>query len=349
MLTMRRIPILLGWAFLLILPFITTLINEPFYVTLATRLMIFALAASSLNLVLGYGGMISFGHAAFFGAGGYVVGIMAASGIHSAWISWTAAILFAGLLALAIGALSLRTKGVYFIMITLAFAQMLFFLFTSLRAYGGQDGLSMDRQVIGFGLELTNNTTFYYCVLLLLVVSLYLLHRIIHSRFGHVLQAIKVNETRMMAIGYPVYRYKLVGFVIGGAIAGLAGALNANLNTFVSPNALAWSLSGQMMMMVILGGVGRFWGGMVGAFSFLLLETWMEDLIQWLGVGASRIQFDLFGNEITLSGQFGWQLPVGIVLLVIVLIAPQGITGLIAGIWEKPSTPESAHFLKPEN
>jgi branched-chain amino acid transport system permease protein len=220
-------------------------------------------------------------------------------------------------------------------MITLAFAQMLFFLFTSLRAYGGQDGLSMDRQIIGFGLDLENNVVFYYVVLLLLAATLYLLHMIIHSRFGHVLQAIKENETRMAAIGYPVYFYKLVGFAIGGAMAGLAGALNANLNTFVSPNALAWSLSGQMMMMVILGGVGRFWGGMVGAFSFLLLETWMEDLIQFLGVGSGSIHFTLFGHEITLSGQFGWQLPVGIVLLAIVLIAPQGITGLISQWWTK--------------
>jgi branched-chain amino acid transport system permease protein len=172
-------------------------------------------------------------------------------------------------------------------------------------------------------------------VLVLLAAILYLLHRIIHSRFGTVLQAIKENETRMQAIGYPVYTYKLVGFAIGGALAGLAGALNANLNTFVSPNALAWILSGQMMMMVILGGVGRFWGGMVGAFTFLLLETWMEDLIHALNFDKLGLSWTLFGHEFSIYGQIGWQLPVGIVLLVIVLVAPQGITGLLERFTEE--------------
>jgi branched-chain amino acid transport system permease protein len=301
----RRIPVGLIWAVLIALPLFVTRIGEPFYVTLATRLLIFALAASSLNLVLGYGGMVSFGHAAFFGAGGYIVGILGMMDIFSGWISWPLALIVAGLLALIIGAISLRTRGVYFIMITLAFAQMLFFLFVSLRVYGGQDGLSLDRSLLGLGLDLENNVTFYYVVLALLTLTLVLLHRIIHSRFGIVVGAIKENETRMMALGYSVFRYKLLAFAIGGALAGLAGALNANLNTFISPNALAWPLSGQMIMMVIVGGVGRFWGGMVGAIVFLLLETILS-------------RYTIY-----------WQLGVGVVLLVIVLNAPQGIVGLV--------------------
>lgn len=312
---MRRLAFTLFWATLLALPFITEFIGfitngefgGSFYVTLFTRLLIFALAASSLNFVLGYGGMVSFGHTAFYGIGGYVVGIFATMNITSAWLSWPAAIGIAFVLALIIGAISLRTQGVYFIMITLAFAQMIFYLFVSLRVIGGADGLRIaDRSLLGFGLDLENNTTFYYVVLALLAISLYILHRLINSRFGAVVQAIKENETRMMAIGYPVYRYKLLAFAIGGAMAGLAGALNANLSTFVSPNTLAWHLSGQMMVMVILGGVGRFWGGTVGAIIFLLLETILKP-------------FTIY-----------WQLGLGIILLIIVLLAPQGITGLIS-------------------
>jgi branched-chain amino acid transport system permease protein len=280
-------------------------IDEPFYITLLTRLLIFALAASSLNLILGYGGMVSFGHAAFFGVGGYVIGILAQNGVFSVWVGWPLALVVTALLGLVIGAISLRTRSVYFIMITLAFAQMLFFLFNSLRAYGGQDGISFDRSVIGVGIDLTDGTVFYYVVLVLMLSSLYLIYRVIHSRFGHVLQSIKANESRMAAIGYPVYRYKLVGFVIGAALAGLAGVLNANLNTFISPNSLAWPLSGQMMMMVILGGVGRFWGGTIGAFAFILIETVLE------------------------SYTIYWQFGLGVALLLIVLMAPGGISGLV--------------------
>lgn len=306
---------------LLIFPMLASAIGEPFYTTLLTRLLIFALAASSLNLILGYGGMVSFGHAAFFGVGGYVIGILAQSDILSAWVGWPLAIVVTSLLAVVIGAISLRTRDVYFIMITLAFAQMLFFLFNSLRQYGGQDGISFDRSLIGLGINLEDNTTFYYVVLIAVLGSLYCLYRIIHSRFGHVLQSIKANETRMTAIGYPTYRYKLVGFMIGGAFAGLAGVLNANLNTFISPNALAWTLSGQMMMMVILGGVGRFWGGTLGAFAFILIETVLE------------------------SYTIYWQFGLGLLLLLIVLIAPQGIGGLIESAVAQLRQPAS----KPKN
>jgi branched-chain amino acid transport system permease protein len=283
------------------LALVPALAANNFTMTLFTRLLIFALAASSLNLVLGYGGMVSFGHAAYFGVGGYVIGILTVSGIASPFITWTLAVVVCALLAAVIGAISLRTQGVYFIMITLAFAQMLFFVFVSLRQFGGADGLPIRPPD-----PLRDGRTLYYITLITLGICLFLLWRIKESRFGRTVQAIKENETRMMALGYPVFRYQLVCFIIGGALAGLAGVLNANLNSFISPNALAWSQSGQFMMMVILGGVGRFWGGTLGAVVFIMLETWLGGLT------------------------IHWQLGVGAALLMIVLFAPGGLVGLMS-------------------
>jgi branched-chain amino acid transport system permease protein len=277
-----------GALLLLLFPVVATALDRPFYITLVTRMLILGLAASSLNLILGYGGLVSFGHAAFFGVGGYVVGILAMNGLQSAWIGWPLAVVVTAFLGLLIGAVSLRTRGVYFIMITLAFAQMLFFLFTSLRVWGGQDGIRIDRSTVGLGLELADNTTFYYVVLALLALALFLLYRLIDARFGHALRSIKINEARMAAIGYPVYRITLVAFTIAAGLAGLAGALNANLNSFISPASLSWPLSGQLLMMVILGGVGHFWAGVIGAAVFILLETVLASYtIYWqFGLGA---------------------------------------------------------------
>jgi branched-chain amino acid transport system permease protein len=288
-------------------------IDQGFYISFATRILIYAMAAASLNLVLGYGGMVSFGHAAFFGAGAYIVGILAVEGITSVWLVWPAAIAVAALAALVIGAISLRTRGVYFIMITLAFAQMMYYIFISMKAYGGDDGLPLAaRSTPGFGVSLSNDFVWYYLVLALLAAVLYLLHRLVHARFGRVIEAIRENETRATAIGYPVYRYKLVCFVISGAIAGLAGALIANQTSYVGPALLHWVQSGTLMVMVILGGVGRFWGGPVGAAVLLLLE-------------------ELFSGS-PLLGPFAlhWQLPVGAILLAVVLFAPRGIAGAFA-------------------
>ena len=296
----------------LIFPLVMHALDQHFYIAFATRVLIYAMAAASLNLVLGYGGMVSFGHAAFFGAGAYVVGIFAAEGVRSLWIAWPAAILVAALAALLIGAISLRTRGVYFIMITLAFAQMMYYVFVSMKAYGGDDGLSMPGRSTGLGLELRNDFVWYYLVLGLLMIVLYLLHRLLGSRFGRVIEAIRENETRATAIGYPVYRYQLLCFVISGAIAGLAGALIANQTSYVGPALLHWVQSGTLMIMVILGGVGRFWGGPIGAVVLLTLEETLSGS-EWLGAYALH-----------------WQLPVGVILLAIVLFAPQGIAGLIA-------------------
>ena len=283
--------------------------DQDFYISFATRILIYAMAAASLNLVLGYGGMVSFGHAAFFGAGAYIVGILTFEGITSLWITWPTAIAVAALSALVIGALSLRTRGVYFIMITLAFAQMMYYVFVSLKAYGGDDGLSLPSRSTGLGVSLSNDFAWYYLVLALLGIILFLLHRLLGSRFGRVIEAIRENETRATAIGFPVYRYKLLCFVISGAIAGLAGALIANQTSYVGPALLHWVQSGTLMIMVILGGVGRFWGGPVGAAVLLALE-------------------ELFSGS-ALLGPYSlhWQLPVGLILLAVVLFAPQGIAG----------------------
>jgi branched-chain amino acid transport system permease protein len=297
----------------LIFPWAMHALGQDFYISFAARILIYAMAAASLNLVLGYGGMVSFGHAAFFGAGAYMVGILAAEGITSLWISWPIAIAVAALAALVVGAISLRTRGVYFIMITLAFAQMMYYVFVSLKAYGGDDGLSMPgRSTTGFGVSLSNDFVWYYLVLGLLAAVLYLLHRLIHSRFGRVIEAIRENEIRATAIGYPIYRYQLVCFVISGAIAGLAGALIANQTSYAGPSLLHWVQSGTLMIMVILGGVGRFWGGPVGAAVLLILEEVFS------------------GTPILGAYSLHWQLPVGLILLAVVLWAPRGIAGAFA-------------------
>ena len=293
-------------ALLVVFPFIASATGTDFYVSLASRILIFALAATSLNLILGFGGMVSFGHAAFVGLGAYAVAIFMQAGIASAWVVWPLAMLVSAGFALAIGAISLRTQGVYFIMITLAFAQMLFYLVTSLKVYGGEDGLSMaGRSNLGFGLDLANERVFYYVTLSIVVVALVAVARLLNARFGHVLQAIHENEVRMTAIGFPVFRYKLVAFTLAGAMAGLAGALLANLGGFVSPALMQWSQSGMLMIMVILGGVGYLYGGVMGAVFFLLLE------------------------ELLTHFTIHWQLGLGAVLLLVVLMAPNGLASLI--------------------
>ena len=290
------------------LPWLTHGLGDSFYLTLASRVLIFAMAATSLNFILGFGGMVSFGHAAFVGAGAYTVAVLTQSGISDAWVLWPAAMLVSAVLAALIGAVSLRTQGVYFIMITLAFAQMLYYLVVSLKTYGGDDGLTLaTRTQIGWGLDLANEQTFYAvtCVCMALVMAV--LARVLNSRFGHVLQGIRDNEVRMQALGYAVYRYKWVAFVMAGALAGLSGALLANLGGFVSPSIMQWSQSGMLLMMVILGGVGHVWGGVWGAVVFLLLE------------------------EVLSSFTIHWQLGLGALLLTVVLVAPKGL----AALWQR--------------
>jgi branched-chain amino acid transport system permease protein len=311
-------PLSRGWTAALValavaFPLLAGHYEQEFYIGVASRLLIFALAATSLNLILGFGGMVSMGHAAFLGGGAYTVGVLMHHGFMSAWVSWPAAVIIGGLLAFFIGIISLRTRGVYFIMITLAFAQMVYYIFVGLKEYGGEDGLSMPGRSSTGAVDLSSDTGFYYVVLAVVAACLFLTYRLVNSHFGRVLQAVKENEERMEAIGHPVFRYKLTCFVIAGAMASLAGALLANQNMMVSPSLLHWTQSGHLMVMVILGGTGYFYGGILGAFVMLMLE------------------------EVLTSYTIHWQIIVGAVLLGVVLMLPNGLGSLIQRINKRGS------------
>lgn len=289
---------------LAVFPLVMKEFGADFYISLGARVLILALAASALNLALGYGGMVSLGHAAFLGAGAYTVAWLAGQGITQAWIAAPAAVLVAAGAAFLIGAISLRTKGVYFIMITLAFAQLFYYLAISLPAFGGDDGMQLMERSKTPGLKLENDLSFYYFVLFTAGLAFVLLYRLVSSRFGRAMVAIRENERRMAAIGYPVYRLKLMAFTLSGGLAGLAGSLLANLSMGVTPHTLTWHQSGILMVMVILGGSGYFWGGITGAAIFLLLE------------------------EVISTHTEHWNLVLGALLLFIVMVAPNGVMSL---------------------
>jgi branched-chain amino acid transport system permease protein len=298
-----------GLALLIALPALIALADQPFYLTLVTRILVFAIAALSLDLILGYGAMVSFGHAAYLGIGAYAVGIFAFYGVNAAWIQWPAAILGSAAVAALVGLVSLRTSGVYFIMITLAFAQMLYFLAISLKLYGGDDGLTIDRRSqLGGPIDLSSNTTLYYVALALLLGFLYFGRRLVASRFGRVIRGAKSNQRRMRALGFPLLRYRLAAFAIAGTMCGVAGVLLANLTNFASPAYMHWTRSGELMVMVILGGMGSLIGPIFGAFALLLLE------------------------EVLSSYTEHWQLYLGPILILIVLFARRGIYGLLGPV-----------------
>jgi branched-chain amino acid transport system permease protein len=257
---------------LIALPPVTLALGQPFYVDLVRRIMIFALAAVSLNLILGYGGMVSFGHAAYLGIGGYAVGILGFYGLANGWLHFGVAIAASALVALVIGAVSIRASGIYFIMITLAFTQMLYYLGLSAAVFGGDDGMRLRSRSRFPLVDLGDSLQFYYLVLALLAAAVYLIHRIVNSRFGMVLRAAKSNEARSCAIGFSPYAYRLVAFTIAGAMGGLAGALLANHTNYLTPDFMHWTRSGEIMFMVILGGMGTAAGPVAGAFALLLLE-----------------------------------------------------------------------------
>ena len=227
-----------------LVPVYAALTDNTFVMTLFTRVIILAIAALSLNLIMGFGGMVSFGHAAYLGIGGYAVGILSKEGIDSGFVQWPVAIGASALFALVVGTLSLRTRGVYFIMITLAFAQMVYYIAIGLDRYGGDDGLTIYHQSQFGGLvNLNNKTVFYYLCLVLLLAGIYAVWRIVNSRFGLVIRGARSNEGRMRAIGFPTFRYKLTCFVIAGAMCGLAGALLANHTNYISPAIMEWTRS----------------------------------------------------------------------------------------------------------
>jgi branched-chain amino acid transport system permease protein len=308
-LTVRNIAVIALMAALALLPVYVGLGGNAFLLTLFTRIVILGLAAVSLNLILGYGGMMSFGHAAYLGIGGYAVGILAHEGITSGFVQWPVALAASALFALVIGALSLRTRGVYFIMITLAFAQMAYYVVAGLARYGGDDGLTIYKRSQFFApLNLSNKVQFYYVCLTLLFASIYLVHRLVNSRFGMVVQGSRSNDSRMRAIGFPTYRYRLVCFVIAGTLCGLAGALIANNTDFVSPAMMYWTRSGDLIIMAVLGGMGSVAGPLIGAVALLVLEEALSGITEY------------------------WQIILGPLLLLVVLFARGGIDGLLSKI-----------------
>jgi len=276
-------------------------------------------------LILGYGGMVSFGHAVYLGIGGYAVGILAQEGVSSGFVQWPIAILVSALFALLVGALSLRTRGVYFIMITLAFAQLVYYFGVGLDRYGGDDGLTIRARSQFAGLlNLSDRTQFYYLCLVLLVITIYLVARLVNSRFGMVIQGARSNDRRMRAIGFPTFRYRLTAFVIAGAICGLAGALLANHTGFISPATMHWTRSGDLIVMVVLGGMASSFGPLIGAVALLSLEEALPVLIR---VSASPV----FGDAAVRMAEY-WQIVLGPLFLLVVLFARGGIDGLLAGV-----------------
>ena len=305
----RRIVIAGLLIVLALLPIYAGITGNYFVLTLFIRIIILALAATSLNLIMGYGGMVSFGHAAYLGVGAYVVGIIAHEGIFSGFVQWPLALLASALFALVIGTLSLRTRGVYFIMITLAFAQMLYYLAVSLDRYGGDDGMTIYRRSQFAGLvDISSKTVFYYVCLVLLIGTIYLVWRLMNSRFGMVIQGARSNDRRMQAIGFPTYRYKLICFVIAGTICGLAGALLVNHTDFISPAVMHWTRSGDLIVMAVLGGMGTVFGPVIGAVALLVLEEVLSGVTEY------------------------WQIIIGPIFLLIVLFARGGIDGLLMSL-----------------
>lgn len=300
--------LLAGLLLLVSLPFLA----DTFYVQFATKVLIMAIFAMSLNLLVGYTGLVSLGHAAFFGVAGYILALTTPQyEAASFWLSLALSVCGVALLALLIGAFVLRTAGIYFIMVTLAFAQMLYYLFHDTGIAGGSDGIYIYvrpvADIAGWRpFDLDNVLHLYFMVLVLFACVMILLRTIMRSPFGHVLSGIRVNEHRMRALGFATFRYKLVCFVIAGALAGLAGYLSALQFGVVNPNMLGWHLSGSALMMVILGGMGTLTGPVLGAAAIMALELGFQSVTKH------------------------WQLLMGTVIVLVALMMPRGLVGLVA-------------------
>ena len=302
----RAIAGALAFALLAAAPPLTAWLDQPFYLDLATRIVILAIAAASLNLILGYGGMISFGHSAYLGLGAYAVGIPAYYGEYSAAVQLPIALGASALFAFVTGLVSLRTRGVYFIMITLAFAQMVYFAFVSIEEYGGDDGLVIElRSETGGLVDLEDNTALYYAAFAGLVLVTYFVRRIVRSRFGLVIRGARDNDARMQALGFDTFRYRLACYVLAGTIAGFAGWLLGNFTSFISPEMMDWTRSGELIFMVVLGGAGSALGPLFGAAAFILLE------------------------EILSGFSIYWPLAFGLILILVVLFYRGGLDGLL--------------------
>jgi branched-chain amino acid transport system permease protein len=290
---------------LLAVPVYANLASEPFALTFFSRVLVFALAAISLNLILGYGGMVSFGHALYLGLGAYAVGLLAQNGITNGWIQLASTVIVCAVVGGITGAISLRTTGIAFIMITLAFAQMFFYLFVSLKQYGGDDGLSISERS-DFGIfTLASPVTLYYVALGLVLGALLFTRRLIDARFGMVLRGCRINERRMNALGYPSLRYKLSAYVLSSVLCGIAGLLYANLTGFASPAYMAWTLSGEMIVIVVLGGMGTVFGPLAGSLVLLLSE------------------------EVLKAFTDHWMMILGPMIVLVVLTARRGVYGYL--------------------
>ncbi len=301
---------LLPWVLLGLLaafPLLAPAFGLDYWLGFVRRLLIVTIAAASLNFLLGYGGMAALGHAGFIGVGAYTVVALVDAGVGSAWLAWGAALAVSALAAAAIGALSLRTRGVYFLMITLAFAQMLYYLAVSLSTYGGDDGYGLYTPLaLGAGVDTGDEAVFFWVVLAIAAAVFALFSRVAASRYGHALMGIRDNETRMGALGYPVFRLKLAAFAGAGALAGLAGALLASHNAFVSPSLMHWTESATLLVMVVLGGLGRRWGAPLGVAVWLVLAELLKLHTEY------------------------WHGPLGLLLIAVVFLAPRGLAGLLA-------------------
>jgi branched-chain amino acid transport system permease protein len=314
---------LLPWLVLGLLA-LFPLVGSTFYMQLLTKVLIMAIFAMSLDLLVGYTGLVSFGHAAYFGLAGYALALMTPKyEAVSLWWSLPAAIGVCALFALVTGLLVLRTRGIYFIMVTLAFAQMLFFVFHDTKLGGGSDGayiyVKPAMKLGGFELaNLEKADQFYWLALVLMAGTYLLLHRVLASSFGRALVGIKVNEHRMRALGFPVFRYQLASFALSGSLAGIAGYLAAVQYGFVNPEILSWHQSGAVLMMVILGGMGTLYGSVIGAFAFVILQEVLSNQA-WFGVAAKH-----------------WQLAMGIFIMLVALYLPQGLAGLARQFGSKP-------------
>jgi len=268
---------------LLAVPLYASLAPEPYALTFVSRVLVFALAAISLNLILGYGGMVSFGHALYMGLGAYAVGLLAQHGVTSGWVQLGVTVVVCALVGAVTGAISLRTTGVAFVMITLAFAQMFYYLFVSLKQYGGDDGLSISARS-DFGIfTLASPIALYYTALALVLAALFVMKRLVDARFGMVLRGCRINERRMQAMGFPTLRYKLSAYVISSVLCGVAGLLYANLTGYTSPAYMAWTVSGELIVMVVLGGMGTVFGPLVGSLVLLISEEILKALTdRWM-------------------------------------------------------------------
>jgi branched-chain amino acid transport system permease protein len=308
-----RDPRIILTTLLLVLVALLPFFASNFFVSFGSRIIIWTIAAVSLNIILGYGGMVSFGHAAYLGIGGYAMGIMAHHGINSGFLQWPVAMLASALWALTVGALSMRTRGVYFIMITLAFAQLIYFVGVGLEAYGGDDGLTIYKRSEFAGiLSLKDRATFYWTCLAVMLGAFYLCHRLVNSRFGMVLRGSKSNDLRMRALGFPTTRYRLTAFTLAGAMCGLAGALLANQTDFISPAMMHWITSGDLIVIVVLGGMGTLFGPLYGAIAFFVLEESLKPIIDWVRPG--------WGDY--------WRLVFGPMLVMVALYARGGLDSL---------------------